>query len=984
MSGSLSYSDAVKLLGGDGGTLQALNDLAGGALLAATAGGATFVLSLFDVKGELARLSGGLVTGLRDRLSGLGRFDRTERLEAAYTVIVLSSYFEAVAGAGLPDLGLRRSDQLAVAGGAGGGPDRLAHVTRELLRLEVPGIAPHRPHEASARRLAGYYAGLSASLCDFVSGLAVWDTLDDTGRARFRRVLTDEVPARAVRRQEEQLRRLASDFPEVAFWLNLTDHRATREELRSGLAGLEEVLTGLADGRVPDERRRALSRGYRRALERGVIQPGDVPDGIRIPALGEIYVDHRFRVAEVGRSSRPDREDWWQDAQVRDDLYAYLLARLTSPDAVRRPLLLLGQPGSGKSVLTTILAARLPASDFLVVRVALREVPADADLQSQIEYALRDATGEDLRWPALARTAGGALPVVLLDGFDELLLATGVSRSDYLERIVRFQQREADQGRPAVVVVTSRTAVADRVRIPAEGAVGVRLEPFDDTQVRRWLTVWNRENSAYLSGNGLRALPAATVLAHPELASQPLLLMMLALYDADGNALQRGGAGLDRRGLYERLIIRFAEREIAKAGAALAEPEFRSAVDDDLFRLSVAAFGMLNRGRQWVTEEELDADLTALLGSAGGQAIVGRFFFVHQAQALHDGRRLTTCEFLHSTFGEYLVARLVLRELAALAAGEGHDDGLLYALLSFIPLSARRPIVDFLVSALRDRHDGGALRATLIRHFLASMEPRALDAHPAYSPVPVPVPVPARHAAYSANLLLLTAAAGGTVTAGELFPWALNPVTGWRRHAMLWRSQLSNESFFSVAETLTLRRFWRDDGTRDLGVSLGGVAEHDRIDLRWTYNEAEPARRNARITVGLPTESAFLCSMLGDTMSHALAPWKDMIDVLTFPPGATATSPAHLLADLMATAADEPPAGDLVARYDACLAVSEASPSWNDARYLRMVFRQLVLDAPRLPGAWLEAVAERFDARLADDAGLRALMARAVGGSPAR
>jgi len=56
--------------------------------------------------------------------------------------------------------------------------------------------------------------------------------------------------------------------------------------------------------------------------------------------------------------------------------------------------------------------------------------------------------------------------VVLLDGFDELLQATGVSQSDYLLKLARFQQREADQGRPVIVLVTSRTAVADRVRYP--------------------------------------------------------------------------------------------------------------------------------------------------------------------------------------------------------------------------------------------------------------------------------------------------------------------------------------------------------------------------------------------------------------------------------------------------------------------------------------------------------------------------------------
>ena len=123
---------------------------------------------------------------------------------------------------------------------------------------------------------------------------------------------------------------------------------------------------------------------------------------------------------------------------------------------------MLGQPGSGKSVLTQVLAARLPPEQFLVVRVVLREVAADADLQTQIEHAIRSATGDNLAWPDLARSAGDALPAVLLDGFDELLQATGVSQTDYLKKVAAFQAREADQGRPVAVVVNSRTAVADR------------------------------------------------------------------------------------------------------------------------------------------------------------------------------------------------------------------------------------------------------------------------------------------------------------------------------------------------------------------------------------------------------------------------------------------------------------------------------------------------------------------------------------------
>ena len=74
-------------------------------------------------------------------------------------------------------------------------------------------------------------------------------------------------------------------------------------------------------------------------------------------------------------------------------------------------------------------------------------------------------------------------------------------------------------------------------------------------------------------------------------------------------------------------------------------------------------------------------------------------------RATHGRRQLRTYEFLHATFGEYLVALLVVRVLTEMVRSErasvpppkdGTDNGMLYALLSFAALTARSPVVDFL------------------------------------------------------------------------------------------------------------------------------------------------------------------------------------------------------------------------------------------------------------------------------------------------
>ena len=360
---------------------------------------------------------------------------------------------------------------------------------------------------------------------------------------------------------------------------------------------------------IPDK----LALAYRAALTKPIIPAGEVPAELQIPTLGEGYIDHRIRVAEVGVSSEPGRESWWNEISVRDDACRILAQEyLTSRTVLRAPLLLLGQPGSGKSVLTRMLAARLPTTDFLPIRVELRQVPAEADLQDQIEFAIRGVTGERVPWPQLVESGGGALPVVMFDGFDELLQATGIAQTDFLLRVQAFQEREADQGRPLTVLVTSRIAVIDRARIP-EGTVAVRLEPFNKNQISQWLEVWEKFNAVLLAKRGLRCLPADIALNHQELAEQPLLLLMLALYDADTNALQYRSAELSEAELYGRLLQEFALREIRKHLTALPEVDLMRAVDAELLRLSVVAFAMFNRRSQWVSEADLDADLSVLL-----------------------------------------------------------------------------------------------------------------------------------------------------------------------------------------------------------------------------------------------------------------------------------------------------------------------------------------------------------------------------------
>ena len=167
---------------------------------------------------------------------------------------------------------------------------------------------------------------------------------------------------------------------------------------------------------------------------------------------------------------------------------------------------------------------------------------------------------------------------------------------------------------------------------------------------------------------------------------------------------------------------------------------------------------------------------------SSAQLAVGRFFFVHAARAAHDDQVPRTYEFLHATFGEYLVARLVHRLSLEVLAKEraatslyGRQDGTgwLEPVLSFTPLTTRTPVVAFLRELFAetpetDRTDLHELFTALV--VTAQHRPPGAD-HPDY--LPRALPIAGRIAAFTANLVILAVVVRGRVTATDLHP------TGW-------------------------------------------------------------------------------------------------------------------------------------------------------------------------------------------------------------
>lgn len=923
----LSFADAVALLGGDSpgvGRLGRLAGLGAGAVTVASLGTVDF----FALRGEAVRWGNSAVRGWREKVRGLGRYDRTDRLVAAHTVIVVVAFFEALdeilaeRGIDLAEARLTAAEQAALATGT---PAALAYdeMIDVLIRRPAPFPTPRTPFGALDVKLSDHYVRLTYRTSRFLGGLSGFETVE---QRTIDRALLD----RSLRRYTESYLALAAEIPEFRLWTDMVDGQATRELVRQASDALQQSLHADVDAV-----RAGLVRRYQAQLDKPILSSADAADDLVLPTLREGYLEPSGLVAAAGPDSLPATERWWRSfGRPLPNVPDFVLASMTGPAATEGPMVILGQPGSGKSVLTRTLAARLATADFLPVRVELRNVRADSPVQTQIEEALHLLLGEKVSWPDLVRRAGTALPVVMMDGFDELLQATGQNWADYLEQLRDFQQREAELGRPLAVLVTSRTVVADRARFPHDTTV-VRLNPFDDAQVGAWLGVWNSLNATNFAARGLRPLSAEAVLAHRELVDQPLLLLLLALYDGRANQLQKHADGLGRVELYERLLADFFERQVDKFGSRMSDDQRAAEVAAEWRRLCAVAVAMLNRGRDVILEPELEADLRHLLGAedwspgpggrqslplTAGQLLVGRFFFIHESRASRDtGPAERSFEFLHATFGEFLAARQIVTALTELAEdrtllrrrpGATIDAGFFFALTSYATLTRREPLWDFTQGMLA-RLDPAVRRRC--RDLVVELLPEAGYPHPSWTLAgyePERRTTAAREAAFSANLVCLAVLLGdGPVDVAALTGEPV--VINWRRQALLWLSQLVPEDARRL--WLSLRVEWdlRTDPTRLLirvedGADIGILTSLPwRPEERPAATPAGPPPEDVRVpgessTGHLLRKSAFMQTGI-DTREvlYAMAPfWRRFGDMTFYKPGTKWDSDARDLLEV--------------------------------------------------------------------------------------
>lgn len=780
---------------------------------------------------------------------------RYQRLAAAHKLLVYTAFFEA---AQIPLRIVHPKFELA-------GDEREALLAEGELKdpWDTLAVVPH-PAVALDDQVAslhGAYLRSTEGLRTFLEQLDEVRALDPVLSDQLAQALL-VLPHLAAETYRAQYLDLMATSERFAVWVERHEQRGLDLGLKRLQAAVHEYAEAM--GAKTDAVLDALAIRYARRVAEPIVDDAPALEGdLCFPTRAEAFVPQAFQLHVVSgtRPAKLESEADWAEREVQDDLTATLAAYFDAPHSAEAPLLILGQPGSGKSLLTEMLAAKLATPQFNVVRIALRDVDVTQSLRSLLAAHLQEVSDrDDMRWRVFSMARPETPPLLLLDGFDEVLQTTGRIHARFLEDVRAFQRDEADEGRPVRVVVTSRITLIDKTIVPV-GTTVLRLQEFDAARRDAWIATWNRHNAEHFERAGVEPFALPDDEEVTRLAAQPLLLLMLALYDSGPNRLRHAvAAGLERTGLYDDLLRNFIHRERVKGDRSAAFQLLKdagrdAAIDADMQRLRVVALGMHNRRTLHVDGPQLDADLEHFgcapepsgedteLALSPGERVLGSFFFVHESQTrtADDGRAAKSFEFLHNTFGEFLTADFMTNALLAAAAGsESHrtrdtaPDRWPTAFMH-VPLFERPVVLQLLGESIARQVrlrglDAEALAANLAESVDGQLDD-ILDGESACLSVQDSTPFLAeplltRSAIYTANLLLVHA----TVATVLDQSWAVDPGR-LRNLGLLWRMPWYPETLSAFTNLLADRpdekrsvEVRHNQALPSLTTDLGGLA----------------------------------------------------------------------------------------------------------------------------------------------------------------
>ncbi|MFW2500188.1 NACHT domain-containing protein [Clostridium diolis] len=719
----LTFKEVCNLIKKENGELiEAVDSILGAAIIfspMALGVDPTPFFGLLAVKNQLTAIGKKLVDKVTTK-KGTDYITRMDKMEMAYTLICFTAFFDALDQQLSDDIrrriNLDQQDKERIIMETDcccriSGNDPEVALSETNLPFNMPLQLPHPTATFSETRnqLTDLYNEMAKNLGIFFDTLISADS-DENVRDFNYTELVKKLPNIALKFFDAQYYELAVKYNEFWIWSQITERveenkqsseyiteylslmEESKNRIDIGFINLQKTVALIPESFRENEAKKivtGLKEYYDFKIQEAVIEDKEINDDdkpqIVFPKISEAFVPQSYKVLRYkSKEVHLEKESTWNTLDIKDDLDAFFVKYFSSPYSIKTPLLILGHPGSGKSLLTKVLSARLMCEAYTPIRIPLREVNAELQIETLVEKQIEKDSGYKIsNWADFASQFSDRPLLIILDGYDELLQASGKVFSGYLDKVQKFQQDQIIHKRPVRVIITSRITLIDKAAVPV-GSTVLRLMEFNEMQRNAWISIWNKTNLNYflLSNPKVKqfGLPKeesdgkAKIL---ELAEQPLLLLMLAIYDSDNNSLYNS-VELNRTVLYDSLLRRFVRRErrrYVKGFDYLSSDKQDEEIDNEMKRLGVAAIGMYNRRKLHILSSELSKDIKFFelerkievdndRAVTEGDLLLGSFFFIHKSSSGDTNDETsnldTSFEFLHNTFGEFLTADFIL------------------------------------------------------------------------------------------------------------------------------------------------------------------------------------------------------------------------------------------------------------------------------------------------------------------------------------
>ena len=376
------------------------------------------LLELMEIKNKLWELGHKVYDAIVQEIEP-DYIDRMEQIRAAYALICYTAYFDVLQDSLSKDirkklkLKLKKKRELV----------EKSNESDETLQLaqNIHGDLLYADHVKSfsdiKERLASTYERITNGLIKMVVEESIFNEDEDEDKQAFDefKQAVNNIPKEAIKVYEAQYISLADQFNDFAMFTQLQNFEGLSNALKQnknvmdllvrstnqidiGLRNLNSIVTSISTNyneiqaqNIVDE----LKNKYIATINEPIIDDKEITSDsetikLQYPKIIDAFIPQSYKCISYSQKGiKLENTSLWKQVPIQHDLDKFFVKYLYSPDSINYPLIILGQPGSGKSLLTKVLSAQLMSSSYTVIRIPLRDVNADDGIDVLVEDQIK-------------------------------------------------------------------------------------------------------------------------------------------------------------------------------------------------------------------------------------------------------------------------------------------------------------------------------------------------------------------------------------------------------------------------------------------------------------------------------------------------------------------------------------------------------------------------------------------------------------------